>query len=76
MLATVLGIPLQVPQAGDFGAALGAARLGLMAATGVGTEIAKPPPIARTIDPETRLAAAFADAHQRYQDAYKTLKDL
>nr|WP_216859476.1 xylulokinase [Sulfitobacter aestuariivivens] len=76
MLATTLGIPLQVPHAGDFGAALGVARLGMMAATGAGTEVATPPPIKCTIDPEPALSNAFADAHRRYQDAYKTLKDL
>ena len=76
MLATVLGVPLQVPAAGDFGAALGAARLGLRAATGAGAEIATPPPVDRTIDPRPDLQEAFAEAHARYRAAYATVRDL
>ena len=76
MLASTLGLSLDVPQDGDFGAALGAARLGMMAATGVGSEIALPPPVARSIDPDPALADAMADGHARYQQAYRLLKDL
>lgn len=76
MLSTTLGIPLDVPQAGDFGAALGAARLGMMAATGAGAEIAQQPPIASTIDPDPTMHAAMRDAHARYTHAYTILKDL
>ena len=75
-LATALDQPLHLPEAGDFGAALGAARLGLMAATGAGTEVATPPRIARSIDPDPTLRAAFADAHGRYRATYDALKDL
>lgn len=75
-LATALDLPIQLPEAGDFGAALGAARLGVMAATGAGVEIATPPRIARTIDPDPRLTAAFAAAHGRYRATYDALKDL
>jgi len=76
VIATTLNIQLQLPQAGDFGAALGAARLGMMAATGAGTEIATMPPIAATIDPTPTLRDAFAEGHARYQNAYIRLKDL
>jgi xylulokinase len=76
LIATTLNIQLQLPQAGDFGAALGAARLGIMAATGAGTEIVTMPPIAATIDPNTTLSATFAEGHQRYRHAYSILKDL
>ncbi|MCA8880120.1 MAG: xylulokinase [Rhodobacteraceae bacterium] len=75
-IATALGLPVEVPEAGDFGAAFGAARLGLMAATGAGPEIAAPPAIARMVAPEAGLAQAFADAHGRYRQTYKALKDL
>lgn len=75
-LATALDQPIDVPEAGDFGAALGAARLGLMAATGASAETATPPRIARTIDPDLALTAAFADAHGRYRATYNALKDL
>ncbi|WP_108482630.1 xylulokinase [Oceaniglobus ichthyenteri] len=74
-IATTLNITLELPKAGDFGAALGAARLGMMAATGAGAEIATPPPIARAITPDTALTQGFADQHHRYRAAYELLKD-
>lgn len=74
--AATLGIPIDVPVAGDFGAAFGAARLGLMAATGAGAEIASPPAIASTIEPDLKLAPAFDDAHARYRAAYRALRDI
>jgi len=75
-IATTLGITLDVPEAGDYGAALGAARLGMMAATGAGAEIATPPPIARSVAPDPALIAVFGDQHHRYRAAYDLLKDL
>ncbi len=75
-IATSLDMPIELPVVGDFGGAFGAARLGMMAATGAGIEIATPPKIARTIDPETRLTAAFAQAHTRYRASYAALKGL
>ena len=76
VIASTLGISLNVPASGDFGAALGAARLGMMAATGAGIEIATMPNIAKTIDPNPTHAAAFADGHARYRAAYRVLKEL
>ncbi|MGR3756661.1 MAG: xylulokinase [Tranquillimonas sp.] len=73
-IATALDMPLDVPQAGDFGAAFGAARLGLMAATGAGAEAAAPPPVARSVAPDRGLAAAFEDAHARYRAAYPAVR--
>ncbi len=75
-IATALDCPVQVPAAGDFGGALGAARLGLMAATGAGAEIATMPPIARTIDPDSRLTAAFDAGHARYKAAAAAIQKL
>ncbi|MSU89491.1 xylulokinase [Rhodobacteraceae bacterium 2CG4] len=75
-IATAMGVPVEVPAAGDFGAAFGAARLGLMAATGAGADIATPPQIARTIEPVQALAPAFAEAHERYRAAYTALRHL
>ncbi|EAR50188.1 Xylulose kinase [Oceanicola granulosus HTCC2516] len=73
-IATALGLPVELPEAGDFGGAFGAARLGMMAATGAGVEIATAPPIARIVDPEIELAGDFAEAHLRYRAAYEALK--
>ncbi len=65
-LSTALNLPLDMPEDGEFGAAFGAARLGLMAATGAGAEIAPRPPIARTVEPRADLVDAFAEGHARY----------
>ncbi|MCY4336385.1 MAG: xylulokinase [Litoreibacter sp.] len=75
IIATVLGQPIQIPVAGDFGAAFGAARLGMMAATG-DTSIATAPEISATIDPKPALTEAFSEAHQRYKDTYQALRSL
>ena len=75
-IATALDCPVLVPAAGDFGGALGAARLGLMAATGAGAEIATLPPIARTVDPDTRLTQAFDAGHARYRAAQTAIQKL
>jgi xylulokinase len=75
-IATALDCPVQLPVAGDFGGAFGAARLGLMAATGAGAEVAMLPPIARTIDPVPAQKAAFDDGHARYRAAQKAIGAL
>lgn len=75
-IATALDCPVLVPAAGDFGGALGAARLGMMAATGAGAEIATMPPIARTIEPDTSLTAAFDAGHARYRAAQAAIQKL
>ncbi len=65
-IATALGVPVDLPVAGDFGAAFGAARLGQMAATGGGADLAPPPEMARSIAPIAALADAFDAGHARY----------
>ncbi|MCB5198223.1 xylulokinase [Loktanella sp. TSTF-M6] len=70
-IATALGLPVEIPVAGDFGGAFGAARLGLMAATGAGVEaVATTPQIARVVEPVVALQDDFAAAHARYRAAY------
>jgi len=75
-IATALNVPLLLPAAGDFGGAYGAARLAIMAVTGAGAEIAPMPPIARTIDPDPALSAAFDEGHARYAAARKSIQTL
>lgn len=65
-IATALNCPVQVPVAGDFGGAFGAARLALMAVTGAGEEIATLPKIAREVEPDPSLKDAFDAGHARY----------
>lgn len=75
-IATALDCQVQVPVAGDFGGAFGAARLAIMAATGAGAEIATLPPIAQVIDPTATLTDSFNDGHARYRAARSALRGL
>jgi xylulokinase len=75
VIATALNHPLSIPEAGDFGAAFGAARLGMMAATG-DLGLATPPRITRTVAPDPGLAAAFDEGHARYRRAAQAILEL
>ncbi|MCZ3377731.1 xylulokinase [Rhizobium sp. AG207R] len=76
-IATALGVPVDVPADGDFGAAFGAARLGLIAATGADpVAVCTPPQTAGTIDPVASLTDAYADAYKRYRAVYPAIKPL
>ncbi|MEX0970938.1 MAG: xylulokinase [Paracoccaceae bacterium] len=74
-LASTLGLPLSLPAGGEFGAALGAARLAI-AANGAATldEIMQTPPIAQTVDPRADLAARYSEGYARYRALYPALK--
>jgi xylulokinase len=75
VLATALGVAVDVPIAGDFGAAFGAARLGLIAATGAdASRVCTAPAVARTIEPNAAHAAAFAAARERYRALYPAIR--
>lgn len=75
ILATALNIELHVPEAGDFGGGFGAARLGLMAASGADpAQVCSQPRIVETISPEPRLTAAYQDKYQSYRALYPALK--
>jgi xylulokinase len=74
-LATVLGQPIGLLASGENGAAMGAARLAIMATTGASTaEIMHAPTAAETIDPRTEHSAAYADALARYRRLYPAVK--
>jgi xylulokinase len=75
-IATALNVPVQVPVAGDFGGAFGAARLAIMAATGAGAEIATAPETDRVIDPDSTLSAAYDTAHARFRAAQSAIREL
>jgi xylulokinase len=76
-LATVLGVPVDIPADGDFGAAFGAARLGLIAAEGADpASICLAPAIARTIEPVAKLQSAFDEGFARYRKAYPAIKGV
>lgn len=74
IIASVLSVPVDVPEDGDFGASLGAARLGQAAALGTTDGVFSPPPLAKTIHPRADLAASYADAYVRWRTLYPALK--
>ena len=77
LVATVLDLPLDVPEKGEFGAALGAARLAIVGATGAQPDaVMTPPKIARTIYPRKDLIADYSAAYDRYRSTYPVLKAL
>lgn len=77
MVATTLNIHLLVPRDGDFGAALGAARLAKCAVTGAAPEtVMTTPDIANTVTPNAKLVDAFDAAYARYKRLYPAMKAL
>ena len=76
-IATALGIPVDVPADGDFGAAFGAARLGLIAATGADpVSVCTAPKTAETIEPVAGLRGAYEEAYRRYRALYPAIRGL
>ncbi|MBX4957724.1 xylulokinase [Rhizobium lentis] len=76
-IATALGVPVDLPADGDFGAAFGAARLGLIAATGADPiAVCTPPVTAGTIEPVSALSGAYEEAYKRYRALYPAIKSL
>jgi xylulokinase len=68
LLATVFDTPLWVPNDGEFGAALGAARLAAVAVTGARPEtVMTPPTQVSQVLPCTELTAAYEDAYRRFK---------
>jgi xylulokinase len=75
-IATVLNLPIAVPADGDFGAAFGAARLGLVAAENADPfEVCAPPAIREVIEPIPDLVEVYAAAHATYSDLYPAIKE-
>ena len=74
-IASVLDVPLVIPGDGEFGAALGAARLGLTAATGDAPQtIMQTPDVNEEILPEGQHKAAFDDAYAAFREAYPAIR--
>jgi len=74
-IATALGIPVDVPADGDFGAAFGAARLGLIAAENADPfAVCTAPATAESIEPVADLTADYDKAYARYRALYPAIK--
>jgi len=77
IIATVLGVPVDLPAAGDVGGAFGAARLGMIAATGADyRKVLTAPKTARTIKPEPRAREAYEEHYRRYVKIYPAIKEI
>jgi xylulokinase len=77
ILANVLDRPLDRPREGEFGAAFGAARLGMAAALGADPiGLMTPPPIAGTAEPNPALVARYAEAYARYRALYPATREI
>ncbi|MEM9580407.1 MAG: FGGY-family carbohydrate kinase, partial [Pseudomonadota bacterium] len=71
LIATVLNLPLHLPAGGEFGAALGAARLGMAASSGADVDdLMRAPEIAEVTEPARALVPEYEAAYQRYRAAY------
>lgn len=76
IMAAVLDRPLDITAEGDYGGGFGAARLGRIAATGDDPfETLTPPPVARTVEPDKALVAAYADRYAKYRALYPAIRD-
>jgi xylulokinase len=77
LIATLLGVPVDLPEKGEFGAALGAARLAIVGDTGAApSQVMTRPAVARTIEPRADLAHAYDDAYAQYRALYPALKEV
>ena len=76
-LATVLNLPIDLPEKGEFGAALGAARLALMGTTRQDPEaIMTAPKVAKSILPRGEFIEEYQQAYERYRKLYPALRAL
>ncbi|WP_127143811.1 xylulokinase [Pelagibacterium montanilacus] len=76
MIATNLGMAISIPADGDFGGAFGAARLGLVAATGADPRaVCTMPAIEKTIEPRAALTSAYDDHYARYRALYRGIEE-
>jgi xylulokinase len=76
-IATALDMPVDIPADGDFGAAFGAARLGLIAATGADPlSVCTAPETAETVEPVSALTGAYKTAYGRYRALYPAIRSL
>ncbi len=77
MIATALDVPVDVPKSGDVGAALGAARLAMVAVLGdQALALCTTPALERTIEPDESRRPAYDDAYRIYQKTYPAIRSI
>jgi xylulokinase len=75
MIASVLGRTLLRDEGAQAAAALGAARLGWMAAGGAEASVCLPLQTAMNFEPDPREALMLEERHRRFRSLYPALKD-
>ncbi len=73
MIADITGLTLAIPEKGDFGAAFGAARLGMCAAGADPAATCTPPATERSFAPDRGKAEAYAERLARFRALYPAL---
>ena len=77
MIADVTGLTIDLAQGAEAGAALGAARLGMLAADAGGLDsVCARPPTQRAFEPDGKRAAVYAPRLSRYRALYKAEKAI
>lgn len=74
IIASVLNVTVDLPVDGDFGASLGAARLGQAAALGTTDGVFAKPALKASIDPNPTLTETYAEGYGRWRKLYPALK--
>jgi xylulokinase len=75
LIATILNLPVDLPEQGEFGAALGAARLAICGVTGASpVDVMTKPKIAETIHPRADLIAAYDTSYRKFAALYPALQ--
>lgn len=73
-VAAMTGVPVMLPEEGDFGAALGAARLAMMADGAAMDAVCKKPKTQTMIAPDSAMTDALAPAYDRWRAIYQLLQ--
>ncbi|MTH96216.1 xylulokinase [Roseibium sp. RKSG952] len=76
IIANVLKCPVELPEDGSIGAAMGAARLGQVAAGQSVSRVFAAPNVLKVIEPEPELAEAYEAAYQRWLRFYPAVKSI
>lgn len=77
LIATVLNLPVALPKKGEFGAALGAARLAICGVTGARpSEVMTKPVIDQVVDPRTDLQPRYEAAYEKFTRIYPAIRAL
>jgi len=74
-IAAMTGVPIVVPEDGDFGAALGAARLAMMADGITMGDVCQKPQTQAQIMPDAGMADALIPSYHRWREIYHRLQE-